>query len=61
MKFVGLMNSTRVHYSRKTWSTIAAGKKKKEEKVENAKRGKRRRANALSKHLFILLKLKTYS
>ena len=35
-------------------------KKKKEEKVENAERGKRRRANALSKHLFILLKLKTY-
>ena len=52
MKFVGLMNSTRVHYSRKTWSTIAVGKKK-EEKVENAERGKRRRANALSKHLFI--------
>ena len=46
-KVYGSVNNARMHYIRKTWSTTAARKKKKTEKAE---RGKRRHANALSKH-----------
>ena len=45
----GSVNNAWVHCSRKTWSTTAAGEKKKK---KNAERGKHRRVNALSKHSF---------
>ena len=36
MKFVGPMNSARVHCSRENWSTTVTETKKKKKKVENA-------------------------
>ena len=51
----GSVNNIWMYCSRKTWSTTVAWekkKKKRKKKKENAERGKRRRANMLSKHSF---------
>ena len=46
----GFVNSIRKYYSRKTWSTIAAWKKRKKKEKGKRKKKKRGRANVQSKH-----------